>query len=109
MSDLISASCANLDSEHLVDLPQRGLVAHHARLGLCAMEETRKECVKRGISRMLDLAHALSVGMIRATVLREPTNVHRVPLDTSHPEMPTQCEQRAQSASPDRRATAQAV
>ena len=45
--------------------------------------------VLRGNLQRLDQAHALCAGTIKATVPREPTNVHRVLLDTSHPEMPT--------------------
>ena len=65
--------------------------------------------VLRENSRRRGQAHAPCVETIRVTVPQEPTNVHRVRSDTSHPEMPTRCERRARSASPDRRATAQAA
>ena len=54
------------------------------------METVSVISVPRERLQRLDQAHALCVGTIKATVLREPTNVHRVLLDTSHPEiMPT--------------------
>ena len=83
--------------------------ARDATLDLRVMAAMPPMNVLRGNSQKRGRARALCVGMIRATVLREPTNVHRVPLDTSHPETPTRCERRARSAGPDRRATAQAV
>ena len=100
--------CARKAGEPPEEHRQHEKVARCVRQDSNAMETVSVMYVPRERLRRLDLAHALCVGVIRATVLREPTNVQRVPLDTSHPETPTRCERRARSASPDRRATAQA-